>query len=226
MEENPDQPFRHFFRNLGRDIVALPSVDSAIVMGMGGAFSGIVHPFDPRIDGWVDQQPPARYAEIGAILGDGWVQGGGAVVVYGIGAWSGQRKLAHIGSDLIRVQAVNALVTRGLKAAIDRDRPNGGSHSMPSGHSSATFATAAVLDRHYGPRVAVPAYAFAAFVGWTRMRDDSHWLTDVVMGAAIGTTIGRTVARFHKNDDERQTWHVVPVAGGGQVAVYVTRVGW
>lgn len=215
-----DQPIKHFFQNLGRDIVALPSIDSAVVIGMGAAFTGMVSPFDERIDGWVDEREPAGYTEIGNVIGDGWVQGTAAVATYGIGVWSGQRTLAHVGSDLFRAQALNALVTRGAKAIVVRTRPNGGGHSMPSGHSSAAFATAAVLDRHYGPRVAIPAYAVAGFVSWSRIRDDAHWLTDVVLGAAIGTTIGRTIARGHRGDG---AWAVVPVASPHRMAVYVVR---
>lgn len=218
--ERQDQPIKYFFQNLGRDIVALPSIDSAVVMGMGAGFTGLVSPFDDRINGWVDEREPAGYTEIGNVIGDGWVQGTAAVATYGIGVWSGQRELAHVGSDLFRAQALNALVTRGAKAAVVRVRPNGGSHSMPSGHSSAAFATAAVLDRHYGVRVAIPAYAVAGFVGWSRIRDDAHWLTDVVLGAAIGTTVGRTIARGHRDNGR---WAIVPVASGTRMAIYVVR---
>lgn len=209
---------------MGHDIVSLPSIDSAVVVGLGAGFSGLVQPFDERIADWVDEQEPATYTGIGRFLGDAWVQVGAAAATYGIGAVSGKRAIAHIGSDLIRAQALNALVTRGLKAAVDRDRPNGGSHSMPSGHASASFATAAVLERHYGPRVAIPAYAMAGFISWTRLRDDAHWLTDIVVGATIGTTIGRTVSHGHR--DGTKKWTIVPVAGARRVAIYVTRADW
>lgn len=221
--EAADRPIRDFFVNLGRDLVALPSIDSAVVVGVGTSAAFLVHPFDPQIADWVDEREPARYTEIGEFLGDAWVEVGAAAATYGIGALSGQREVAHIGSDLIRAQALNAVFTRAMKSSIDRTRPNGGSHSMPSGHASASFATAAVIERHYGVRLAIPAYALAGFISWTRLRDDSHWLTDVVVGATIGTTIGRTVSRGHRA--RRAAWQVVPVAGADRVAIYVARVG-
>jgi membrane-associated phospholipid phosphatase len=219
--EAADRPIHDFFRNLGRDLVALPSIDSAVVVGVGTGAAFLVHPFDPQIDEWVDKRERASYTEIGEFLGDAWVEIGTAAATYGIGALSGQREVAHIGSDLIRAQALNAVFTRGMKSSINRTRPNGGSHSMPSGHASASFATAAVLERHYGPRLAIPAYALAGFISWTRLRDDSHWLTDVVVGATIGTTIGRTVSRGHR--DRNDTWHVLPVASSQRIAIYVVR---
>jgi membrane-associated phospholipid phosphatase len=67
--------------------------------------------------------------------------------------------------------------------------------AMPSGHTSRAFALASVLshefDRWY---VSVPAYGFATSVGLQRIHSGDHWLTDVVVGAALGYAIGRIVA--------------------------------
>lgn len=217
-----DQPFKRFFQNLATDLVALPSIDSAVVAGVGTGFAFLVEPFDDRIAEWVDERGPAEYTKVGEFLGDAWVEIGASVATYGVGRLAGNRELSHLGSDLIRAQALNALFTRGLKSAINRARPNGGSHAMPSGHASASFATAAVLERHYGPRVAIPAYAAAGFISWTRMRDDSHWLTDIIVGATIGTTVGRTISHGHRERSGRD-WTIVPVAGATRIGVYVMR---
>ena len=125
----------------------------------------------------------------------------------------------HIGSDLIRAQALNAILTRGMKAVVGRRRPSGGPDSMPSGHTTATFATAAVLNDHFGWTVGVPSFAVASFVGWTRVRDRAHWVTDVIVGAAIGTAVGHAVASGHRE----RSWTVVPVASAASVAVYYVR---
>jgi membrane-associated phospholipid phosphatase len=126
--------------------------------------------------------------------------------------------VTHVGSDLIRAQVLNGLTTRGLKIFVDRRRPGGGGHSFPSGHSSATFASAAILGTHFGWKVAVPAYAVGGFVGWARVRDGEHWLTDVVVGATIGTIIGRTVARTHGS-----SWAVVPVVSGSSTGILIVK---
>jgi membrane-associated phospholipid phosphatase len=73
-----------------------------------------------------------------------------------------------------------------LKPTVDRTRPDGGSQSFPSGHSASAFAGAAFLQRRYGWRYGVPAYAVATFVAWSRVEAKRHWTSDVVAGGAIG----------------------------------------
>ena len=67
--------------------------------------------------------------------------------------------------------------------------------AMPSGHAGRVFAIASVLshqaDRWY---VSVPLYAGASSVALERVRSGDHWLTDVVVGGAIGYVVGRSVA--------------------------------
>jgi hypothetical protein len=216
-----DRPIQEFFQNLGRDIVALPSKDTGIVIGSAVAGALAVRPADDNLQVWADGQGPSGYTRLGRTAGDGWIQGGAALATYGAGLLSGHRTVTHVGSDLIRAQALNAVVTRSMKFIAGRRRPSGGPESLPSGHASASFASAAVLDSHFGPKVGLPAYAAAGFIAWTRVRDNAHWLTDIVVGGAIGTAVGRTVARGHRN----MTWTIVPTVGRDQVAVHVVRIG-
>ncbi len=73
-----------------------------------------------------------------------------------------------------------------LKPTIDRTRPDGGHQSFPSGHAASAFAGAAFLERRYGWRLGIPAYALASFVGVSRVEAKRHYTSDVVAGAAIG----------------------------------------
>jgi membrane-associated phospholipid phosphatase len=213
-----DRPFHHLFTNLGHDFRGLASRDTALIAAAatGGALA--VRPADDNVSAWGRELEHSQYARLGSWLGDGWTQGGAAVVTYAIGASTKNAAMTHVGSDLIRAQLLNGLLTRGLKIFIDRERPGGGGHAFPSGHTSATFASAAVLGTHFGWKVAAPAYALGSFVAWARVRDGEHWLTDVVAGAAIGTIVGRTVARGHGN-----TWRVVPVVSGSTRGIFVVR---
>lgn len=73
-----------------------------------------------------------------------------------------------------------------LKPVVDRQRPDGGGHSFPSGHSASAFAGAAFLQRRYGWSYGIPAYAVATFVAYSRVESKRHWTSDVIAGGAIG----------------------------------------
>lgn len=83
--------------------------------------------------------------------------------------------------------ATNFAVTHSLKHAINKERPNGGNHSFPSGHTSAAFQGASFIHKRYGAKYAIPAYVGATFVGYSRVQADKHDTTDVLAGAVIGT---------------------------------------
>jgi membrane-associated phospholipid phosphatase len=83
-----------------------------------------------------------------------------------------------------------------LKPTVDRTRPDGGGQSFPSGHAASAFVGAAFLQRRYGWRFGVPAYALATYVGWSRVEADRHHPSDVVAGAAIG--IGANLLFTHR----------------------------
>lgn len=214
-----DRPFHDLPANFVRDVRALPSAESAFVIGASVAGALTLRPADDNLAEWARKAGTSRYTRVGDVLGDGWVQAGAAVGVYAAGLASRNRTTIHLGSDLIRAQLVNGVITRGLKLAVDRQRPSGGGHSFPSGHSSAAFASAAVVGSHFGWRAGLPAYAAAAFIGWTRVRDDAHWLSDVIIGGAVGTVVGRAVARGHL----APRWIIAPSATTTTVGVTVVR---
>ncbi|MGM9863024.1 MAG: phosphatase PAP2 family protein [Lepagella sp.] len=74
-----------------------------------------------------------------------------------------------------------------LKYAVHKRRPDGSDdHSFPSMHTATVFADAAFLQRRFGWKVGIPAYALAAYVGWGRTFGRKHDWWDVAAGAAIG----------------------------------------
>ena len=77
-------------------------------------------------------------------------------------------------------------MTHGLKILINKERPNGGDYSFPSGHTSAAFTGAAFIEKRYGYKVGVPAYLLASFVGWSRVNANKHDYWDVLGGIIIG----------------------------------------
>ncbi|PWU12325.1 MAG: PAP2 family protein [Verrucomicrobia bacterium] len=77
-------------------------------------------------------------------------------------------------------------VTYILKYSISETRPNGGSQSFPSAHTSISFSAAEFLRKRYGWEYGIPAYALASFVAYSRVEAKEHHPHDVIAGAAIG----------------------------------------
>lgn len=65
-------------------------------------------------------------------------------------------------------------------------------HSMPSGHSQVLFTLATVLAAIF-PRAAWLWFAMAAVLAATRVITLNHWLSDVIVGAAVGI-VGTVIA--------------------------------
>src|SRR5262249_23758128 len=103
-------------------------------------------------------------------------------------------RLARAGGDIMRAQLLGQAYAQALKFTVQRERPDGSNHqSFPSGHSASAFATATVLQRHYGWKVGIPATVVAGYVATARVHDNKHYLSDVIFGGALGIAAQRTV---------------------------------
>lgn len=80
----------------------------------------------------------------------------------------------------------NLILTYALKILINKDRPQNGSWSFPSGHTSASFQAAAFFQKRYGCKYGLIAYLGAGFVGFSRIHTKKHYFEDVLAGACIG----------------------------------------
>lgn len=84
------------------------------------------------------------------------------------------------------------VMTYGLKQLIRRKRPLDdtlGNPSLPSGHATIAFSAATILGYRY-PKWRIPLYIGAGLVGFSRIYLGRHYTSDVLVGAAIGTTMG------------------------------------
>jgi len=214
-----NNPFVNLLPNLATDVRALASGSTAFVMGIGGAATIASHNNDLRIRDWVVKQPnkPA-IATFGNVAGDAYLQGGLAVATWVAGRQSKNERLERVGSDMVRAQVLNGVLTVPIKYLTGRERPDAGQHSFPSGHTSATFTTAAVIQRDFGAAASVPFYALGGLVSWSRIRTNHHWLSDDVFGAAIGITAGYAATKSGTG-----RWSVTPVKTKGGAAIYFTR---
>jgi undecaprenyl-diphosphatase len=107
--------------------------------------------------------------------------------------------------------AIAITSTSALKFAINRTRPynkypndiikrdNAGPYSFPSGHTTAAFATATAMSLSYNKwYITIPSFAYAGFVGYSRMRLGMHYGTDVFGGIIIGVGSGLITWKIDK----------------------------
>jgi membrane-associated phospholipid phosphatase len=73
--------------------------------------------------------------------------------------------------------------------------------SFPSGHTTVAFAAATVFAMEYKetPIVPIIAYTAATSIGLSRIIQNQHWISDVMVGAALGFLSGRQVVNnYHR----------------------------
>ncbi len=99
-----------------------------------------------------------------------------------------------VSSSLLEALSTTGLMTLGLKTVAQDYTPNDEWGGWPSGHTSSTVTVATVLNEYYGPWLGIPMFGLSGMVMYERMDTGEHWASDVIFGAAIGYTVGRTVA--------------------------------
>jgi membrane-associated phospholipid phosphatase len=186
--------FSQLFTETVGDLTRLPSRENLTWLGIGAVAALAAHAADHRVTTTVTgTRLFGSSLDSGSTVGGMPVQLGSAFATFAVGKLTNSPKVTAVGGDLVRAQLVAQTLTYGIKYAVQRTRPDGTSYSFPSGHSATTFASATVLQRHFGWKVGVPAYAVASLVATSRIRDNRHYLSDVVFGATIGMVAGRTV---------------------------------
>lgn len=153
--------------------------------------------------------------KIGDVVGNPGVQAGVMGLTYTLGQYIGDPTMTQAGKSMADTMIFTALTTLALKGAFHRERPNGHDHlSFPSWHASATFGNATVLAEYYGWKAAIPAYLVSIFVGWTRIEDNRHFVSDVVAGAAIGCIYGHAISQYNKRVHSNVSIEPVAMRGG------------
>jgi len=189
--------------------------------GEWAAFSGIIvggaviYAFDDEIRKWVQRYPTHAKDNISKYGLEPWGSGLypafllGGIYIYGWAAKDNRAKQIAMGGAQVFI--MTGLTTQIIKHLTHRHRPNqdvppnprlwegpftGWDYtSFPSGHTSTAFALASFISSVYRDKiwVGILSYAVATGVAWSRVYDNNHWPTDVLIGAALGFAIGKTV---------------------------------
>ncbi|VAX38510.1 hypothetical protein MNBD_PLANCTO02-2453 [hydrothermal vent metagenome] len=152
-------------------------------------------------------------------LGEPQFQIPALLLLYGYSKYQKNDHLHDVSVSLISAYTITALSTVAIKAIANTERPsdtwNNGQYGFPSFHTSTNFAMAAVIEEYYGLRAGIPAYALAGLVGWSRIDERDHDLSDVVFGAALGYVIGKSIAGKHRlgNSDLQISPYYHPING-------------
>jgi membrane-associated phospholipid phosphatase len=155
----------------------------------------------------------------GRVYGE-WYSIGGVAGVFGIyGLIARDDIYKKISIELLQAGLYSEAATEVLKVAIGRARPyndkgafafqpfrvfDDNYHSMPSGHATASMALSTVMSRHANSTaLKILVYVPAGFTLFSRIYQDKHWLSDEILGAAIGYATGNWVVDLHEGKRHR-----------------------
>jgi membrane-associated phospholipid phosphatase len=201
-----------------------PNLKPFLVGGGAAAFAWV---YDAPIAEVLDD-PDSR-------LGSGLTRGGqprwsGAIVgaLFVGGRFARGTRFRDASYDWLEAYVVNLGYTELTKRLVGRQRPNGQDNSsFPSGHASNAFALAAVAESHYGWKAGVAAYGVASLVAVSRLKQNAHYLSDVLGGATLGYIVGKTVVRLNDRPrGSRTTQVIVSPALSRNAGALVVHLSW
>lgn len=107
---------------------------------------------------------------------------------------------------------ITQVYTGFFKSTVARTRPRyssdnpfergEGGRSFFSGHAAGSWAVMTVLAARY-PDYSLPFYGLAASVAGSRIYEDAHWFSDVLLGSFVGYGVGKLTIKMNNGlDDE------------------------
>lgn len=114
-------------------------------------------------------------------------------------------RVLKIGTSMV----TEGIIVKGLKLAINEERPDGSSdNSFPSGHTATAFNGAELVRYEYGTWWGLGAYTLATAVGLSRVYHKRHYIWDVGAGALFGVLSARigiqTISLIKEKRDQKK----------------------
>ncbi len=206
---------KQFPKELLLNFKALVSTDNLVPFAVGAAATAASKIPNGRVEGYFAGKPERMFGEPGEYMGSVWVAAPTVAGMLFLGRKSEDARFRSFTYSLAQGYVINQSIALGIKKVARSQRPNQeNSLSFPSGHTASAFTWATTVDHYYGHKAGTLAYLAATYVGYSRLDERAHRLTDVVAGAAIGYIVGKTVSR-RANPDRRMDWNVMVPPGGG-----------
>ena len=131
-----------------------------------------------------------------------------AMTFYAFGRAKHDQRARETGILATEAAVDSGIVVTALKEITQRTRPTGGrsrsdffdgGSSFPSGHAISAWSVATVIANEYHdkPPVQIAAYGMASAVSVARFTGHNHYLSDVLIGSAMGFGIGQYVYKTH-----------------------------
>ena len=219
-----------FFKNILRDQKAiwtspfhLDRNDAKWMVPAGIGTMALVTTDRMTADEIAESDGPKNVSRVISYAGSIYGVAGTAGSFYFIGRATGNARARETGLLTAEAAINTVLVVGALKGITQRERPDAGSErsefldggsSFPSGHSAQAWAAATVIANEYHDRrIQIAAYGIATAVSVSRFTGGNHYLSDVLVGSAIGFGIGHYVYHAHhvkSNDitelDDQDSW--------------------
>ncbi|MBD3292303.1 MAG: phosphatase PAP2 family protein [Armatimonadia bacterium] len=181
------------------DVIVLGLVVVFGLMCAGIAFLYVDQPVCDLEKGWTQAPVCQLLLKIATWTGN-WQLGPLLIVVMLLAARKHWKRLLN---TLLVAYILRTAVVEWLKLITGRPRPRqipdaslfegfGGGASFPSGHASFSFMTAMIISAWF-PRWRWPAWIGAILISLSRVAVHAHFLSDVIVGAVIGTVAGAVV---------------------------------
>ncbi len=202
-----------FFKNILRDQKAiwtsplhLRPKDARWLVPLGVGTAALIATDQQTGDKIAESDRPLKISRIVSYPGSTYGAGAIAAAFYVFGRAGHNYRARETG--LLGAEALidSIIVGSSIKAITQRTRPDGGQSrsdffdggsSFPSGHSIQAWSVATIIANEYHdkPAVQIAAYGIATAVSVSRFTGRKHYLSDVLIGSAMGYGIGRYVYR-------------------------------
>lgn len=212
-----------FFDNAKEDAISPFNTDAIHILEIGGALTlttllfkdTFKEDFQKDIS---DHRPLGKSSKIGDFLGHSVPNIAYALAMVGDYYFTKDKASLERAILMTKATLYSGALTDVTKRIVKETRPNGGAFSFPSGHATTAFAFSSIVAMEHSLPWGIAANAMAAFVGFSRINDNAHYLHDVIAGATVGAMYGVGVYNASKNREAKQSstsvFMVLPINNG------------